>query len=458
MPSFEVILPELHAGQKRAFLLSEDARGGPWAKNAGGRFKVGRCGRRWGKSVFGATWICDGAAGGEPTAWFAPDYKTSIEVYNDIYDILEPIKRGSSKTDGVIRTLTGGRVDFWTLDNERAGRSRKYKRVVIDEAAFTKPNMMEIWERSIKPTLLDMQGEAMVLSNTNGVDSENFLWRICNQPEHGFIEFSAPSWDNPTIPARLPGESDESWEARRDAIFDELRQREHPLVFRQEYAAEFVDWSGVAFFDLAKFLDPPDMAVGKPVPVPNKCDSVFAVMDTAIKTGTDNDGTAVIWFARSQHYGYPLVILDWDIYQIEGQFLESYAPAVLQRSEELARQTNATYGAIGLFIEDKATGQVLIQKGQRLGWPVEAIDSKLTAVGKDERALLVSNHHYQGKCKISQPAYEKVTQYKSTSRNHLISQVTGFRLGDKDAARRADDLLDCYTYGLAIALGNSEGF
>jgi hypothetical protein len=32
----------------------------------------------------------------------------------------------------------GGRIDFWSLENQIAGRGRRYRRVVIDEAAFAK--------------------------------------------------------------------------------------------------------------------------------------------------------------------------------------------------------------------------------------------------------------------------------------------------------------------------------
>ena len=81
-----------------------------------------------------------------------------------------------------------------------AGRA-EYHRVIINEAAFTNPNMMDIWEKSIKPTLLDYGGSALVLSNTNGIDAQNFFWRICNQPEHGFVEYHAPSHNNPFLPA-----------------------------------------------------------------------------------------------------------------------------------------------------------------------------------------------------------------------------------------------------------------
>ena len=42
------------------------------------------------------------------------------------------------------------------------------------------------------------------------------------------------------------------------------------------------------------------------------------------------------------------------------------------------------------MIEDKNSGTILLQQALRRGMPAQAIDSKLTAVGKDERALNVS--------------------------------------------------------------------
>jgi hypothetical protein len=81
-----------------------------------------------------------------------------------------------------MRMKTGGRLDFWTLENSIAGRGRRYHRIVIDEAAFTKDgdnkvdgSMMELWEKSIKPTLYDYGGEALVSSNSAGKNSDNFL-------------------------------------------------------------------------------------------------------------------------------------------------------------------------------------------------------------------------------------------------------------------------------------------
>lgn len=465
MPNITVNLPVLHNDQVRAYLLKEDARAydlsyheterAAWAANRGGRFKAVRCGRRWGKTEFGKTWLSDGAAKGMECGWFAPDYKRLSEAYEEIRTCLEPITTRSNKTDGVIRTKTGGRVDFWTLEDESAGRSRKYRRVVVDEGAFTKANMMDIWKKSIKPTLFDYTGHAIVASNTNGVAEDNFMWQICNQPEHGFIEFHAPTINNPTIPQRLPGETLGEQTARRHEEIAKLKATEHPLVFLQEYEAEFVDWSGVAFFDIDKLL------VDKvAVPYPNHCDAVFAIIDSASKTGTDNDGTGVIYAARNTYGGGPpLIVLDYDLQQIEGALLETWLPVVFQNLEALAAKCGARAGSLGVWIEDKSSGIVLLQQAMKK-WPnqARAIDSKLTALGKDERAISASGYHYRGEIKMSAVAFNKVFKYKTVTRNHLLSQVSSFRIGDKDAAKRADDLLDCYTYMIAVALGNSGGF
>ena len=94
------------------------------------------------------------------------------------------------------RSKNRGRLDFWTLGNEIAGRSRRYRRVVIDEAAFAKNgdnkvdgSMMEIWEKAIKPTLFDYGGEVLICSNSAGKNPDNFFYHICTDPNYGFGEF-----------------------------------------------------------------------------------------------------------------------------------------------------------------------------------------------------------------------------------------------------------------------------
>ena len=410
---------------------------------------------------YGKTWIGDGAMKGWPTAIFAPDYKRMSEMYHELHMMLKPVvprQGGANKTDGVIRlNIPGrpdGRIDFWTLGDESAGRSRKYKRVFIDESAFTDANMMNIWKKSIEPTLLDYNGDCLTASNTNGIDPDNFLWQVCNQAEHGFIEVHEPSWNNPYIPGRLPGYSNAEHEVMRAAHFAALKARTPPLVWAQEYESAFVDWSGAAFFSLDKWLD----AEGKAAPYPKNCDRVFAVIDSAVKTGSTNDGTAVVYFARNQYAGTPLMILDWDIIQVEGALLDTWLTGVFQHLDHLSKVCGAREGARGAWIEDKSSGMILLQQARKRGLAVHPIGGVWMSQGKDERALSVSSYHYQGLCKVTDVAHNKTTNYKGTTRNHLVSQVAGFRMGDKDAAKRADDLLDSYVHGVALALGDQRQF
>jgi len=391
---------------------------------------------------------------GGNVGWFAPENKKLREAYRDLHECLGPVISSSSKNDGEIHLITGGRIDFWSLEDEAAGRSRKYHLAIIDEGAFTKPRvMMDTWEKAIKPTLFDFGGQAVVSSNTAGEDPQNFFWQICNEPRHGFAQYHAPTRNNPHLPERDPADSDEVHAAKRAEALAALIRDNPPNVYRQEYLAEFVDWSGDAFFQRDKLL-----VDRQPVVVPFLMDTIFAVIDTAVKTGKENDGTAVVYFGVvSSGAQRTLLLLDWDVVQIEGAFLDTWLQTVFSTLDGMAGDYRLRVPHIGAFIEDKASGMVLLQQARNRGWPAHPIDSKLTAMGKDERAISVSGYVHRGLVKFTAPAYDRVLTYKGTSGNHLLMQVTGFRIGSKDAGRQ-DDLLDSFTYGLAIALGNSQGF
>nr|WP_238486123.1 hypothetical protein [Rahnella perminowiae] len=57
---------------------------------------------------------------------------------------------------------------------------------------------------------------------------------------------------------------------------------------------------------------------------------------------------------------------------------------------------------------------------------------------------------------MSRYAYEKTLPFKGAVANHLFKQISRFHLADKNAHKRADDLLDCYMYGLILAFGNGD--
>jgi phage terminase large subunit-like protein len=405
-----------------------------------------RAGRRFGKTTMLEEIASKRAIQGKLVGWFTPEHKLWTPSYKRILRTIRPLVSHSNKTDALIETEVGGQVEFWTLDNEDAGRSRFYDLVILDEMSLKKKGMRDVWEQAIKPTLLDRNGKVIIAGTPKGIDPDNFYYELStdalNAPgktgpsQFGFTEFHVPTWENPMLDA--------------DAVAA-LKGDNAPLVYQQEYCAEFVDWSGVAFFPLPSLLEN-----GVPVPYPARCDVVFATIDTAIKTGKENDGTAVIYWAKSR-VGHPLIMLDYDIVQIEGGSLETWLPGVFANLEHLSRECGARMGTLGTLIEDKGSGTILLQQARKRGWPAHEIDSELTAMGKDERAISVSGYVFQGKVKMSAHVHDKIVVYKNQSRNHLISQVCGFRIGTKDP-KAQDDLLDAFAYGIAIALGDAYGF
>jgi hypothetical protein len=191
-------------------------------------------------------------------------------------------------------------------------------------------------------------------------------------------------------------------------------------------------------------------------------DTVYAIVDSASKTGDTHDGLGVaFWGLRPADEvaagKCPLILLDWNITQIEAALLEEWLPnAVMLRLQELTHEFRVLQGSAGVFIEDKNSGTVLLQQGRNYGWPVTAIDNDMTALGKAGRAINVSGYVQAGKVKMLQSAYDKVVDYKGFVQNHMLTQVLNFSPSTGDQG--ADDLLDCFGYGIAIGLGNPEGF
>ena len=164
------------------------------------------------------------------TAWFSPIYRDMLEVWRDAVLLLKPITSRVSASDRRIELITGGVVEFWSLENEDAGRGRKYKRVIIDEAAKA-PYLQAAWEQAIRPTLTDYKGDAFFLSTPKG---RNYFWRLYQRALDGG-EWQA--WHYPTV---------------ANPFIDplEVAAAKHDLpeaIYRQEYLAEFLENEGSVF-------------------------------------------------------------------------------------------------------------------------------------------------------------------------------------------------------------------
>ncbi len=279
------------------------------------RFKVAACGRRFGKTMLAGYWLAmrdeHSAVAGWPVAWFAPTYKILLDAWDAITRSLAPAITRANKTEQRIELVTGGKVDFWTLEDPDAGRGRRYRRVVIDEAAHAR-RLKEAWERAISPTLTDYRGEAWFISTPNGMNYFHELYRRGDDdafPE--WASFHLPSTANPYLPA-------EEIEDKR-AILPEL-------VFRQEYLAEFVVFG-------AGLVKPEMLIDGQP---PAGQRPVLGV-DLAISSKDGADYTAIVAMSRSA---------DGTVYIHEAERFRGRFREVLDRIQAAAARHNPTIVAI----------------------------------------------------------------------------------------------------------------
>lgn len=186
------------------------------------RFSVLSCGRRFGKSALAVNLLAETSLSGMPAGYFTPTYKLLDGTYNECLHALEPII--ARKNDHqFIELITGGRIDFWSLENEMAGRSRRYKRVIIDEAAFVKSLWLR-WTEAIRPTLTDFKGDGFIMSTPKGKNDFHRMWQKGRSNDPGWVSWQMSTYDNPYID---PNELDD---AKADLP---------ELTFSQEYMAEF---------------------------------------------------------------------------------------------------------------------------------------------------------------------------------------------------------------------------
>lgn len=186
-----VSLPRLHVGQTRRRQRIQLAQA---------RFVVTMCGRRWGKSIDGEEWIEDGAIDGMNCGWFAPTYKYLIEVWDSMVHRLAPVIKRQDKTEKRIELIGGGVIEMWTMDTPDPGRSRKYHRIVVDEAGITR-GLLTIWQQSIRATLTDYAGDAWFYGTPKGRTHDfTQLFAKGESGELGWLSHRAPTRENPYIP------------------------------------------------------------------------------------------------------------------------------------------------------------------------------------------------------------------------------------------------------------------
>ncbi len=255
------------------------------------RFNVLSIGRRAGKTELGMILCARPETLRNPVGWFAPNYKDMIEVWRSISQRFAPIVARQSGSERRLEFVTGGVLEFWSLDNPQAGRGRKYKQVIVDEAAFV-PTLYDSWSYAIRPTLADMEGSAWFLSTPKGRNGFWKLWQYGNdEHEPDWASWQMPSEVNRLIPR-----------GELDAMRRQLPER----VAAQELDAMFLEDAGGVFRNVMACATAE--AHGQAIPgheyifgvdwAMSKDFTVFTVFDVAER--------ALVWVDRFNQIDYPM--------------------------------------------------------------------------------------------------------------------------------------------------------
>lgn len=215
--TINIVKPTPHAGQIEVI-------------NNSNRFNVIANGRRWGKSVLGIYLSMTSLSKGQKVGYFVPSFTFGDDIWSELKDRLEPIIKYKSENNHYFELKNGGSFKIWSLEKKTAGRSRKYHRVIIDEASFAK-DLMNQWKQAIRATLTDFKGDAFFLSSPvyGTAFHELYGW---SDKYPNWSSFSMPTSTNPYISLEE---------------IEEIRQQTDKLTFMQEFDAKFVKFGGLSF-------------------------------------------------------------------------------------------------------------------------------------------------------------------------------------------------------------------
>lgn len=318
MPTLTLRLPALHQAQQK---IKHEAR----------RFNVVCCGRRFGKDVLGHEVLIEPALDSYPVAWFAPTYKMLSETWRDVLNIVQPITKTKHEQERRIDLITGGVIDMWSLDDPNVARGRKYKRVVINEAAMIR-HLQEAWQQVIRPTLADYEGDAWFPSTPKGLNFFHSLY-LNGQDElqPDWVSWQLPTYANPFI---KPGE------------IEEMRRTLPERVFNQEIMAQFINEAGGVF---RKVLD---AAIAQPQP---------AQLGRAYVMGVD--------FGKQADFTVLTVL---DVIDKRMVALDRFNQIDYTVQTGRIRALYEKYKPSTIIAERNSMGEPLIEQLQREGLPVQA--------------------------------------------------------------------------------------
>jgi len=216
------------------------------------RFKVIRCGRRWGKTMFGGHEMTTRVltpspyAGGPSIGWVVgPNYTDAEKEFRIIYDDLRKIGVDKDCIKFVKNADSGSLHIITSWGAEVIGKSAAHPDKLVGEGldwvlmVEAGRHKRQTWGQYIRPTLSDKRGEAIFSGVPEGKSENSLLYALYERGQsdrfQSWMSYKRPSWTNDIV---FPGgrRDPEILEAEEDLTKDE---------FDRQYGAEFTDKTGV---------------------------------------------------------------------------------------------------------------------------------------------------------------------------------------------------------------------
>ena len=202
------------------------------------RFRAVVAGRRFGKTFLSTTELLRVATTkANSNVWYvAPTYKAAKDIAWDMLTstIPEGYIRKRNESDLSLRLINGSTISLKGAENFDSLRGRSLDFCVLDEFADMKP---EAWFEVIRPSLSDRKGSALFIGTPKGRNHFYDLWTKGCDKEPEWSSFQYTTLDGGNV------DEEEIEQAQRD-----LDER----TFRQEYLANFVNYSGVIYYNFSR--------------------------------------------------------------------------------------------------------------------------------------------------------------------------------------------------------------
>jgi hypothetical protein len=215
------------------------------------RFKVTRCGRRWGKTMFGAheaepNVLVPCPMTGEPQiGWIVgPNYTDAEKEFRIVYDTMRRMGVDKDAIRFVSNSDSGAMHIKTSWGAEVIGKSAQYPEKLVGEGLnwvlMVEAGMHKrrTWQ-SIRPALSDRRGWAAFTGVPEGPSDDSLLYAFWTRGESErfptWRSWKKPSWTNDIV-FPLGRQDPEILEAELDLTKDE---------FDRQYGAEFTDKTGV---------------------------------------------------------------------------------------------------------------------------------------------------------------------------------------------------------------------